>query len=116
MFQFYPIVKGPRRNQIPKSRPIAKPLHAVPMGRCQQSHPGESSLPCCQQLVLPGQLIHCHDLRIHNPKHQLHALRLGTPGQHIGTGSKIQHVLSVPLRRQFPPLVDDADPVPRLTI
>ena len=80
------------------------------MDRCQHPNPRARDLPHRIRLRLSPQLVHRHELRIHHSQQQRHALILGTAGQHIGAGTQIQCVFSLPLGCQLPALIYNADP------
>lgn len=110
MVKLYDVVKYALLHELPESGPETELLFVPGMGRCQQPHPCPGDFSYGFQLRHSPQLVHRHNLGIHHPEQQRHALILGAAGEHIGTGAQIQRVFPFLLGRQFPPLIYHADP------
>ena len=109
MVKLYDVVKYALLHEPPEAGPETELLFIPGMGRCQQPNPCPGDFPYGFQLRCAPQLVHRHDLGIHHPKQQRHALILGAAGEHIGTGAKIQGVFPLLLGCQLPPLIHHAD-------
>ena len=110
MLQLYDVIKYAVLQQLPEAGTHPQLPEIPGMDRCQHPDARARNLPYRFQLRLSPQLVHRHDLRIHHPQQQRHALILGTAGQHIGAGSQIQRVFPLPLGCQLPALIHNPDP------